>query len=316
MIVKMKRLFRRNKPSLAMRETLAFYGFIAPWLIGVLVFTLYPLLASLYYSLTDFNGATMNFVGLDNYAKMFREPLFYQSLWVTFKYAIVVVPLNMVAALAVALLMNQQIPWLSFWRTLYFLPSIISGVASAMLWRWILNPDMGLLNAFLAQVGIQGPRWFWDETWALPSYWLMSLWSVGGSMVIYLAGLQGVPTALYEAAELDGASAWQRLTHITVPMISPVLLFTFITNLITSFQVFTQVFVISGQGSGGGISLGGPNNSTLMYVLYLIANGIRSSRLGYGSALAWVLFVIIMALTLVFMKLSQRVVYYEDDGAR
>jgi len=311
----MKNLFRRTK-SLAWRESAAFYGFIAPWLIGMLVFTLYPLLASLYYSFTDFNGVEMNFIGLGNYEKMIAEPLFYQSLWVTFKYAIVVVPLNMAAALGLALLMNQQIPLLSFWRTLYYLPSIISGVASAMLWRWILNPDIGLLNVFLAQIGVTGPRWFWDESWALPSYWLMSLWGVGGSMIIYLAGLQGVPTSLYEAAELDGANAWQRLTKITLPMISPVLLFTFITNLITSFQVFTQVFVISGQGGGGGISLGGPNNSTLMYVLYLVSNGIRSSKLGYGSALSWVLFIIIMALTFVFLKLSQSVVYYEDEAAK
>ncbi|MBN1260033.1 MAG: sugar ABC transporter permease [Anaerolineae bacterium] len=306
----------RRRRSLALREYAAFYGFVAPWLIGLLVFTLYPLLASLYYSLTDFNGVEMNFIGLENYVKMFSQPLFYQSLWVTVRYAVVVVPLNMVAALALALLMNQQIPLLSFWRTLYFLPSIISGVASAMLWRWILNPDMGLLNSLLMLVNIESPRWFWDERWALPAYWLMSLWSVGGSLVIYLAGLQGVPTALYEAAELDGANAWQRLTRVTLPMISPVLLFSFITNLISSFQIFTQVFVISGQGSGGGISLGGPNNSTLMYVLYLISNGIRSNRLGYGSALSWVLFLIIMALTMLFLRLSQRLVYYEDESVR
>ncbi len=308
----MKILFRNR--SLAWREAAAFYGFVAPWLLGMLIFTLYPILASFYYSLTDFNGVEMNFIGLENYRRMFTQPLFYQSLQVTIRYTAVVVPLNMIAALALALLMNQQIPLLSFWRTLYFLPSIISGVASAMLWRWILNPDLGLLNTALGMIGITGPRWFWDEAWALPSYWLMSLWSVGGSMVIYLAGLQGVPTALYEAAELDGANAWQRLTRITLPMISPVLLFTFITNFITSFQIFTQVFVISGQGAGGGLSLGGPNNATLMYVLYLVSNGIRANRLGYGSALAWVLFIIIMSLTFVFFKLSQKVVYYEGEG--
>lgn len=301
------------KPSLAKRETLAFYGFIAPWVVGLLLFVLYPLLASLYYSFTDFNGVQMNFVGAANYEKMVSEPLFYQSLWVTFKYTAVVVPLNMIAALMLALLMNQQIPLLSFWRTLYFLPSIISGVASAMLWRWILNPDSGLLNAILAMVGIEGPRWFWSEQWALPSYWLMSLWSVGGSLIIYLAGLQGIPSALYEAAELDGANAWNKLTNITLPMISPVLLFSFITNMIVSFQIFTQVFVISNQGAGGGLSLGGPNNQTLMYVLYLVSNGIRSNRLGYGSALSWVLFVIIMAFTMLFMWSSRQVVYYEGE---
>ena len=312
----MKRARRIIGGTLARREAIAFYAFIGPWIVGMLVFTLYPLVASLYYSLTDFNGAQMNFIGLENYRRMFSEPMFYQSLWVTFRYVSVVVPLNMIAALSLAMLMNQQIPALSFWRTVYFLPSVISGVASAMLWRWVLNPDMGLLNSFLSMVGIQGPRWFWDENWALPSYWLMSLWSVGGSMVIYLAGLQGVPTALYEAAELDGANAWQRLTRITLPMISPVLLFTFITNLITSFQVFTQVFVISGQGAGGGLSLGGPNGATMMYVLYLVSNGIRAARLGYGSALSWVLFVIIMAFTVLFMWVSRRVVYYEDERAR
>jgi len=308
----MKRWF--GKSPLLLREYGAFYLFIAPWLVGLLVFILYPLGASLYYSLTNFNGMEMEFIGMANYEKMFSEPLFYTSLWVTFKYVAVVVPLNMIAALALALLMNQQIPLLSFWRTLYFLPSVISGVASAMLWRWVLNPDMGLLNTALSLIGVQGPRWFWDETWALPSYWLMSLWGIGGSMILYLAGLQGVPTAYYEAAELDGANAWQRLTRITIPLISPVLLFTFITNIISSFQIFTQVFVISGQSSGGGLSLGGPNNSTLMYVLYLVSNGIRSNRLGYGSALSWVLLLIIMALTILFMRVSRRVVYYEDAG--
>jgi len=211
--------------------------------------------------------------------------------------------------LAVAILLNQKVPFLSFWRTLYYLPSVISGVAVALLWRWVFNPEYGIANFFLNKLfGIEGPRWFYSEQWAIPSYWIMGLWGIGGPMVIYLAGLQNVPTALYEAAEIDGANAWQRFWNITLPMISPVLLFTLITNLIGSLQAFTQVYVISN-------GLGGPNNATLLYVLYLFLQGFRWFRMGYASALAWVLFFIIVALTALMLRVSRNLVYYESPGA-
>jgi multiple sugar transport system permease protein len=217
--------------------------------------------------------------------------------------------LGIALALAVAVLLNQKVPFLSFWRTIYYLPSVITGVAVALLWKWVLNPQYGLFNYLIFEpLGIEGPRWFWSETWVIPAYWIMGLWGVGGTMVIYLAGLQGVPTALYEAAEIDGASAWQRFWNITIPMISPVILFTLVTNLIFTLQTFTQVYVVSD-------GMGGPSYASLVYVLYLFLNGFRWFRLGYASALAWVLFVIIIVLTILMLRASRNLVYYETPGA-
>jgi multiple sugar transport system permease protein len=294
---------------MARREALAFYVFISPWLIGFLVFTLYPMLASAYYSLTVYNVVEMDFIGLGNFKELVADDLFYKSLWVTAKYTFVSVPLGIGVALGIAVLLNQKVPFLSFWRTIYYLPSVITGVAVALLWKWVLNPQYGLFNYLIFQpLGIEGPRWFWSETWVIPAYWIMGLWGVGGTMVIYLAGLQGVPTALYEAAEIDGASAWQRFWKITIPMISPVILFTFVTNLIFTLQTFTQVYVVSD-------GMGGPSYASLVYVLYLFLNGFRWFRLGYASALAWVLFVIIIILTLLMLRASRNLVYYETPGA-
>jgi len=303
--------FNRFWPSTkaARREALAFYLFISPWLIGFLAFTLYPMLASAYYSLTVYNVTEMKFIGLGNFNELVHDQKFYWSLLVTAKFTLVGVPLGIISALAVAVLLNQKVPFLSFWRTLYYLPSVITGVAVAMLWQWVLNPEYGLFNYIIFDpLHIEGPRWFWSETWVIPAYWIMGLWGIGGTMVIYLAGLQGVPTALYEAAEIDGATSWQRFRNITIPMISPVILFTLITNLIGALQMFTQAYVISN-------GLGGPNNASLLYVLYLFLNGFRWFRMGYASALAWVLFAVIITLTLLLMRLLRNVVYYETPGA-
>jgi multiple sugar transport system permease protein len=301
------RVWPRSK--LARREALAFYIFISPWLIGFLALTLYPMLASAYYSLTVYDVTQIRFIGLGNFRELIADNMFYWSLWVTAKYTFVSVPLNIAAALAVAVVLNQKVPFLSFWRTVYYLPSVITGVAVALLWKWVMNPEYGLFNYFFfSPLGIEGPRWFWDETWVIPAYWIMGLWGIGGSMVVYLAGLQNVPTALYEAAEIDGANAWQRFFKITIPMISPVILFTFVTNLIFTLQMFTQAYVISN-------GLGGPNNASLLYVLYLFLNGFRWFRLGYASALAWVLFAIIVILTLLMLRASRNLVYYETPGA-
>lgn len=295
------------KSRLARREAVAFYLFVSPWLLGFLAFVLYPMVASAYYSFTIYNVVDMRWAGLENYQQLFNDQKFYWSLWVTAKYTLVAVPLGLAAALAVAVLLNQKVPFLSFWRTLYYLPSIITGVAVALLWKWVLNPQYGIVNNLLYQLfRIEGPRWFWSEQWVIPSFWLMSIWAIGGSMVIYLAGLQGVPTALYEAAELDGANSWQRFRHITIPMISPVIMFTLITGLIGALQIFTQVYVVS--------DVGGPNNHSLVYVLYLFMNGFRWFRLGYASALAWMLFVVILVLTWLMLRASRRMVYYETPG--
>lgn len=296
------------RTRLARREAVAFYAFISPWLVGFLALTLYPMLASAYYSLTVYNVVDMKFVGLQNFKELIADDKFYHSLWVTGKYTLVGVPLGITVALAVAVLLNQKVPFLSFWRTIYYLPSVITGVAVALLWKWVLNPQYGLFNFLLLKLfGIEGPRWFWSETWVIPAFWIMGLWGIGGSMVIYLAGLQGVPTALYEAAEIDGASAWQRFWKITIPMISPVILFTLVTNLIFTLQIFTQMYVVN--------AMGGPNYASLVYVLYLFLNGFRWFRLGYASALAWGLFLIIIVLTYVLLRVSRNVVYYETPGA-
>jgi multiple sugar transport system permease protein len=296
------------KSKLARKEALAFYAFILPWLLGFLAFTLYPMVASTYYSLTTYNVVEMKFVGLENYRNLIADQKFYWSLWVTAKLTLVGVPLGIMLALGVAVLLNQKVPFLPFWRTVYYLPAVITGVAVALLWKWILNPQYGIINSLLMQLfHIQGPRWFWSEQWVIPAFWIMGLWGIGGSMVIYLAGLQGVPTALYEAAEIDGANAGQRFFNITLPMISPVIMFTLVTNLIGSLQVFTQVYVISNEG--------GPNNNSLVYVLYLFMNGFRWFRLGYASALAWVLFVIIVILTVLMLRASRNLVYYEAPGS-
>ena len=296
------------KSKLVRQEAGAFYLFISPWLIGFLAFTLYPMIASIYYSLTVYNVVDITFVGFQNYQELFSDDLFYWSLWVTAKFTLISVPLNIIAALLVAVLLNQKVPGLTFWRTVYYLPSIITGVAVALLWQWILNPEFGIFKfIFFEPLGIEGPRWFWSETWVIPAYWIMGLWGIGGTMVIYLAALQGVPTALYEAAEIDGASSWQRFIKITIPMISPVILFTFITNLIFTLQTFTQVYVISN-------GLGGPNNASMLFVLYLFLNGFRWFRLGYASALAWVLFVIIVILTVLMIKAGERRVHYEGGA--
>lgn len=289
----------------AKREAKWFYIFISPWIIGFLIFTFYPMAASLFYSLHKYNIVDIQYIGLGNYRELFQDQVFLKSLIVTGTYVCVSVPLSITAALAVAVLLNQKIPFVSFWRTLYYLPSIISGVASALLWRWIFNGKFGILNNILALAGIVGPDWFNSEKWAMPAYWIISLWGIGGSMVIYLAALQGVPTALYEAAEMDGANSIRKFFSITIPMISPVLLYTLITNMISSFQVFTMIYVISG-------GLGGPNYSTMVYVLYLFKNAFQWTRFGYASAIAWILFIIIAVLTVLMIRVMGKRVHYVE----
>ncbi|MHB0877945.1 MAG: carbohydrate ABC transporter permease [Anaerolineae bacterium] len=305
----------RRSGSLSRAEERAFYLTVSPWVIGFLVFTAVPFFASLYFSLTKYNVISPpQYVGLDNWLNLFRDRTFYKSLEVTTYYTFFRVPVVLAASLALAVLLNQNIPFLSVFRTIYYLPSVITGVAVALLWMWILNPEIGIINYIISALvgprgliplGIKGPGWFFDEQWVVPSFVLMSLWGLGGPMIIYLAALQNVPTPLYEAAVVDGANAWVKFWHITLPMISPVILFTFVTNIIGSFQVFTQADVVS-KGTGG------PNYSSMFYVLYLFLEAFQSYRMGYGAALAWMLFLIILGLTVLTLRLSRNVVYYES----
>jgi multiple sugar transport system permease protein len=290
----------------ATREALIFYLCLTPWILGFVVFIAGPMLASLWISLSDWDiMSPPKFVGLRNFAKLAtNDPVFLKSLWVTTYYTFGSVPLGLVIGLLIALLMNVKLPGITLFRTIYYLPSVVSGVAVALLWQWVFNPQMGVINGILWRFGIQGPGWIYSEQWVIPSLILMSLWGVGGSMIIYLAGLQGVPTELYEAAAIDGASKLRQFFAITLPMISPVLFFNLIIGIINSFQVFTSAFVMT---------QGGPNNGSLFLVLYLYRNAFQYFKMGYASALAWVLFAIILLLTLLTFRSSTLWVYYEGE---
>lgn len=283
--------------------------FVSPWLFGFLVFTLYPILASLYYSFCEYRVLTPpHWVGLRNYVDLFHDKeYFLQSLWNTF-FMFLELPLALVFGLAIALLLNQKLKGMAFFRTLYYIPSVVPTVASAILWLWLLNPDYGLVNKTLALAHIPAASWLSDRTWAKPGFIVMDLWSVGGSMIIYLAALQGVPTHLYEAADLDGATGWDKLRHVTIPAISPVIFFNLILSLIGTFQYFTQAFVMTGGASG---TAGGPANATLFYALYLYQNAFQYFRMGYACAMAWVLFALTLGASFIVFRSSARWVYYE-----
>jgi multiple sugar transport system permease protein len=293
------------------RERWAGYIFIAPWLVGFVVFTAGPMLASIGISLSFWSMLSPpSWIGLENYERLFSDdPLFVQSLWNTAYYVALSVPLSTCLALGLALLLNQRVPAMGVFRTIFFLPSITNVVAVSILWLWVFNPEVGLLNSALRVLGIEGPLWLQSETWSKPALILMSLWGVGGSMIIFLAALQGVSPELYEASELDGAGGLQRFIHITIPMISPAIFFSLVMGIIGGFQVFTQAFVMTGSAQLG--SEGGPNNSTLFVVLYLYKKAFQDFQMGYASALAWALFFIILAFTLAQRKLATRWVYYE-----
>jgi multiple sugar transport system permease protein len=289
--------------------------FISPWLVGFLAFNLYPALASLYYSFTNFKILQEpRWIGLDNYTTLINDPIFWKSLTNTLYLTVVGVPLAVVVALGIALLLNRKgIRGIGIFRTIFYLPVVIPGVAAAILWIFLLSPINGLVNQSLRLVGISGPGWFYDPAWAKNGIILMAIWAAGDVVIIYLGALQGVSRALYEAAEVDGAGAWVKLRHVTIPMISPAILFNLITGAIAAFQSFTQAFVISaGVGRGNDGSIGGVQNSLLFYGLNLYNNGFRYFQMGYASALAWILLVMILIATLVLLRASRNRVYYES----
>jgi multiple sugar transport system permease protein len=294
--------------TLRKREAIFGFLFILPALVGFVVFIAGPILVSLYFSLTEFNIISMpRWIGIQNYLQLAGDPIFWQSLRVTAIYALLSLPASLILSLALAVLMNQKLRGIAFWRTVYYLPAVISGVAVAVLWRWILNPEFGLLNVLLRYLGVNGPNWLQDTRTALPSLVMISLWSVGGNMVIYLSGLQGIPTELYEAAEIDGATSWQRFLHVTLPLLSPVIFFNVVMGLIGSFQWFTEPFVMTH---------GGPEQSTLSYMLNLYNNAFQFFKMGYASALGWVLFVLVLLLTVVVFRSSPMWVHYEAERRR
>lgn len=283
--------------------------FISPWLIGLLVFTLYPLLASLYYSFTDYNVLQpANLIGFSNFREMFSEDhLFWTSVQNTLIFAALSLPVNIVISVGLALLLNLKVHGMSVYRTIFYLPSVFPGVVTALLFRWILNPQFGLINVLLKQAGLPTVGWLTDPAWAKPSLVLIGLWGIGGSMVIYLAALQDVPQHLYEAAELDGAGALTKTFFITLPMISPAIFFNLVLGTIEVFQSFTFVYVIT-NGEGG------PLDKTLFYGLLLYRNAFKYLEMGYASAMAWLLALFVLAITLIIFKSSGRWVYYGGES--
>jgi multiple sugar transport system permease protein len=264
------------------------------------------MVSSFWFSLTRWDLLTPpQFIGLDNYATLFtRDPLFWKSLKITCVYTFSYVALDLFLALVIALLLNQRIRGVGAFRTIYYLPSVLAGVAYVVMWMWMFNPRGGLINTLLSYVGIEGPRWLQDPKWALPALIIMSLWGVGRSMVIYLAGLQDIPVSLYEAAKIDGANRWQEFRKITLPLLTPAILFNMVFGIIMTFQSFTNVYVATN---------GGPLNSTLFYVVYLYRKAFEHLSMGYASALAWILFLIVLVCTLVIFRTSGRWVFYRGE---
>ncbi|WP_026694890.1 carbohydrate ABC transporter permease [Peribacillus kribbensis] len=297
----------KKAKSKTFKENLIGYGFISPWLIGFFFLTAGPLVFSLIVSFSDYNiTSKMHFTGLDNYKRMFTaDDLFWTSLWNTIYFVVFSVPLTTAGAIFVAVLLNTKIKGMKIFRTIYYLPAVLSGVAVYFLWMQLLSPGTGLVNLVLSWFGVDGPAWLFDPSWTKPALIIMKLWSVGGGMLLYLASLQGVPESLYEAADLDGANMFQKFFHITLPMITPIIFFDIITSTIGAFQVFQEAYVMSKDGDGG------PAHSLLFYNLHMWNNAFEVFDMGYASAMAWILFIIIMILTLINLKFGKRWVHYE-----
>lgn len=295
---------QRRRLSLRAREEIAAYLLISPWIIGFLVFVAGGLFFNfgLSFFQTDLLSAA-RFVGLNNYRQLLTDDrLFWQAVRVTTIYTFATVPLQTLLGLGVALLLNQKVWGIGFWRTLFYLPSVVSGVAVGMIWLWFYHPDLGLFNLLLGRLGIEGPRWLVSQTWALPSLIFMNVWGIGTIMLIFLAGLQGIQREYYEAARIDGANNRQQFWAITIPMLSPHIFYNVVLGIISSYQVFTASFVMTE---------GGPNNATLTLVLFLYSRAFLMARFGYAAAIAWILFLIILILTVFLLRSSRESVFYE-----
>ncbi|MEV4343783.1 sugar ABC transporter permease [Actinoplanes sp. NPDC049596] len=305
---------RRGGRGRRRREDLAGYVFLSPWLLGLLGITAIPMLLSLYLSFTDYSPlidvGDAEWVGLDNYREMFTaDPSYWHAVRVTVTFALVAVPLKLAAALGVALLLNKAFRGIAFFRGLFYLPSLLGGsVAVAIVWRSMFNRE-GAFNSFLGLFGIEGAPWVNDPQWALETLMLLAIWQFGAPMVIFLAGLKQVPTELYEAASVDGASAWRQFVHITLPMLSPVIFFNLVLETIHGFQGFTSAFVLSG-------GTGGPVDSTLMYTLHLYNKGFVELNMGYASAMAWVFLLVVGLITVILFNTGKFWVHYSDSEER
>ena len=279
-----------------------------PAMLGFLAFTIGPMLASAWISLTDWDIYTgASYIGFDNYQEMFTEdPLFFKSLWVTLYYAFASVPLVLLTGFAAAMLLNADVRGKAVFRTIFYLPVLVPLIANTVLWTWLFNPDFGLFNSLLEQFSLPTSQWLYDPGTVIPSLILMAVWGFGNSAVIFLAGLQGVPAHLYEAVEVDGGGAWQKLRNVTLPMMTPTIFFNLIIGMIGAFQAFLEAYAMTD---------GGPNNGSLFYVLYLYRTAFTESRMGYASALSWFLFVVILVITVLIFRSARSWVYCEDNAA-
>jgi multiple sugar transport system permease protein len=295
------------KSKLARREAIEGYLFILPWILGFLLFRFGPMLYSLFLSFTDYVARDApKLIGFENYVYMFtKDPRFLDSLRSTLAFVVGYLPLNLAIGLAIALLMNQHVRGIFVFRSIYYLPAVTSGVAVAILWQFVFHKQWGILNAILAVFGIQSIGWLVDPKWVMVAFVIMSVWGVGGSMIIYLAGLQSIPTELYESASIDGANSVRKFWFITLPMLTPTIFFVLITGLIGAFQIFESAYIMTG---------GGPSYATYFFGLNIYFTAFQSLRFAYASTLAWMLFAIIAALTIVVFSTSRRWVFYA--GAR
>jgi multiple sugar transport system permease protein len=288
------------------RETIQFYLFISPWIIGFLLFFLYPLLSSLYYSFTRYEiGGTPVWIGLRNYIEMFTDPRYINSMKVTFIFALISVPLITAVSLGLALILSQKLRGINIFRSVYFMPSVMPMVAVSLTFFYVLRPVTGPLAGLLSIFGIEGPRWLGEAEWALPALIMIYVWLVfGGQMVIYMAGIKGIPADLYEVAEIDGAGAWAKFWNVTIPMLTPTIFLNLILGIIGAMQIFDIPYVMTD---------GGPADATRTYMIHLFNRGWVEIRMGSGSAMGWILFLIILAITLLVVRSSQAWVYYEGE---
>jgi len=297
------------------KQNISGFAFALPWIIGFLCFSAYPIITSMYYSFTEFNMfQSPEFVGLSNYRTLFGEEKFWKSLYNTLYMTVLGTPLNLIFGLFMANLLNKKLKGMSIYRTIFYMPTIVPAVASSLLWIWILNPTQGLLNNMLKTIGLPALNWLGDPNVTKPALLLMGLWGTGGIMLIFLAALQDVPRSLYEAAEIDGANAVRRFFSITLPGISPVILFQLIMSVINNFQYFTQAYLMTNANSSGGFNpaSGGPENSLLFYALYLYQNAFSFFKMGKASAMAWILFLIVAAVTFIIFKTQRKWVSYDE----
>ncbi len=300
---------RRNRMNKTQRsEAIAGFAFVLPWVISLLVFTAYPVLASFYYSFTQYSIIQEpKWIGMENYVTMFTvDPAFRVSVMNSAYYAFLSVPLGLLSSLGLALLLNMRVRFIGAYRTLFYLASLTPPVAGTIIFIIMFQPRGGLINGILGFFGIQGPAWFTDPNWAKPGLILLSLWGVGASSLIFLAGLKDIPSELLEAAAIDGANAWHRFWRITIPLLTPVILYNLVTGVIASFQVFTNAFVIGG-------TTGRPQESLLMYFVHLYRNAFRYFNMGYASAMAVVLFIVVLIITLLIFRSTNRWVFYESE---